>query len=183
LDIVRYPSYEALEQYCYRVASVVGLLSIEIFGYRNSACRDYAVFLGKALQFTNILRDVGADAARGRIYLPLEALNRFQISETEILEGTHSPRFTALAGDIARRARGFFEKARAVLPPEDRRSMIAAEVMGAVYLRLLERVEAGGFRVLGDDVVRLGKWQKLYLIWRTWYRVAVASRIPKYGAR
>jgi phytoene synthase len=158
-------------------------LSIEIFGYRNPACHDYAVHLGKALQFTNILRDVGADAARGRIYLPLEGLKRFQVSEAEILEGTHSPRFSALAADFAHRARGFFERARAALPPEDRRSMIAAEVMGAVYQRLLERVEAGGFRVLGDDVVRLGKWQKLYLIWRTWYRVVVASRISEYGGR
>ncbi len=182
LDIQRYSSYAALEQYCYRVASVVGLLSIEVFGYRNAACREYAVLLGKALQFTNILRDVGTDAARGRIYLPLEALGRFQVTEAEILKGTHTPRFAALAADLAGRAKEFFRLASAALPPEDRRSMIAAEVMGSVYWRLLERLESEGYRVLGDRVVRLGKWQKLYLIWRTWYRVAFASRSPNYGA-
>jgi 15-cis-phytoene synthase len=183
LDIQRYPSYDALEEYCYRVASVVGLLSIEIFGYHNAACREYAVLLGKALQFTNILRDVGADAARGRIYLPLEALRQFQVTEEEILRGVQSSRFMALAGDLASRAREYFRRACAALPAEDRRSMIAAEVMGAVYWRLLERVEAGGFEVLGDRVVRLSKREKMYLIWRTWYRVAVASKVPNYGTR
>jgi 15-cis-phytoene synthase len=182
LDIQRYSSYAALEQYCYRVASVVGLLSIEVFGYHNAACREYAVLLGKALQFTNILRDVGTDAARGRIYLPLEALRRFEVTEAEILKGTYTPRFAALAADLASRAKEFFQLANAALPREDRRSMIAAEVMGSVYWRLLERVEAEGYRVLGDRVVRLGKWQKLYLIWRTWYRIAFASRRPNYGA-
>lgn len=90
LDIKRYETFAALEQYCYRVASVVGLLSIEIFGYHNTACRDYAVFLGKALQLTNILRDVHTDAAWGRIYLPLEELRRFGVTEEEILRGEYS---------------------------------------------------------------------------------------------
>src|SRR6266851_2596713 len=85
LDINRYETYHDLEQYCYRVASVVGLLSIEIFGYQNPACRDYANHLGKALQLTNILRDVRSDAERGRIYLPLSELARFGVSEGEIL--------------------------------------------------------------------------------------------------
>ena len=83
---MRYENFEELELYCYRVASVVGLLSIEIFGYQNPACRDYAVYLGKALQFTNILRDVKTDAARGRIYLPLDELKKFDVSEDEILD-------------------------------------------------------------------------------------------------
>ena len=182
LDIQRYPDYAALEQYCYRVASVVGLLSIEVFGYRNPMCREYAVFLGKALQLTNILRDVGTDAARGRIYLPTEALERFQVREADILSGNHSPRFVALAQDAAERAREFYRRAREALPPEDRRAMIAAEVMGSVYWCLLERVTAGGYQVLGARVVRLGKWHKLFLIWRTWYRNALAPRLPNYGA-
>src|SRR5215471_3930555 len=93
LDIKRYETYEELEVYCYRVASVVGLLSIEIFGYRQPACRDYAVYLGKALQLTNILRDVRTDAARGRIYLPLSELNRFEVSPDEILGGAYSSRY------------------------------------------------------------------------------------------
>src|SRR6266567_893664 len=98
LDIKRYESYEQLELYCYRVASAVGLLSIEIFGYNNPACRDYAICLGKALQLTNILRDVRADAERGRIYLPLSELARFRVAPEEILRLEYSPRFFDLAG-------------------------------------------------------------------------------------
>src|SRR5438270_6724188 len=97
LDIKRYETYAGLEQYCYRVASVVGLLSIEIFGYRNPACRHYANYLGKALQLTNILRDVRADAERGRIYLPVDELRRCNVSEKEIFEFQYSERFHALA--------------------------------------------------------------------------------------
>ncbi|MGZ5529992.1 MAG: phytoene/squalene synthase family protein, partial [Limisphaerales bacterium] len=97
LDIKRYENFADLEQYCYRVASVVGLLSIEIFGYSNAACRDYAIYLGKALQLTNILRDVKTDAERGRIYLPLNELARFKVTEQEILRGEYSDRFEALA--------------------------------------------------------------------------------------
>jgi phytoene synthase len=181
LDIHRYPTYAALEQYCYRVASAVGLLSIEVFGYRNPECRQYAIYLGKALQFTNILRDVGADAARGRIYLPLEALNQFEVSEEELLAGRHTPRFVALAGDVAERATEFYRRARAVLPPEDRRSMIAAEVMGSVYWTLLGKVKASGSQVLGNRVTRLGKWHKLFLIGRTWYRTVMTPEVPNHG--
>src|SRR5258707_7069092 len=126
LHIKRYENYEQLERYCYRVASVVGLLSIEIFGYRNPACREYANYLGKALQLTNILRDVRADAERGRIYLPLSELARFQVLPEEILRGEYSQRFLALANSVANQARGFYRLARQNLPAEDRRSMVAA---------------------------------------------------------
>src|SRR5580704_160136 len=101
LDIKRYADYAELEQYCYRVASVVCLLSIEIFGYQDAKCRDYAVYLGKALQLTNILRDVRTDAERGRIYLPLSELTRFQVSQEEILRHEYSPRFCELAASVA----------------------------------------------------------------------------------
>src|SRR5260221_2258600 len=97
LDVKRYETFEALEQYCYRVASVVGLLSIEIFGYRNPACRDYAIHLGKALQLTNILRDVRTDAEHGRIYLPSKELERFHVSPEDIFQCKYSPRFRDLA--------------------------------------------------------------------------------------
>src|SRR5882762_1612261 len=107
LTIKRYEDFEHLETYCYRVASVVGLLSIEIFGYKNPACRDYAIYLGKALQLTNILRDVKNDAARGRIYLPLSELARFKVTEDEILRLEYSPRFFELAASVATRARDF----------------------------------------------------------------------------
>src|ERR1035441_873003 len=116
LDIKRYEGYEQLELYCYRVASVVGLLSIEVFGYQDPACRDYAVCLGKALQLTNILRDVRSDAQRGRIYLPLSELARFKVSPEEILRLEYSPRFFELANSVSQRARHFYRLPRATLP-------------------------------------------------------------------
>lgn len=181
LDIKRYPSHAELEQYCYRVASVVGLLSIEIFGYTNPRSRDYAVHLGKALQLTNILRDVKTDAERGRIYLPLDELARFRVSEAEILNGEYSPRFRELAASIAGRAKHFYRLARETLPIEDRRSMAAAELMGSVYWRLLEKLEAQQFNVFGPEPMRVSKGQKVLLILRTWLRIASGNVLPNYG--
>ncbi len=181
LDIKRYPTYSDLEHYCYRVASAVGLLSIEIFGYRDPACREYAVFLGKALQFTNILRDVRNDAERGRIYLPQEDLERAGVRPEEILTFQDSDRFRALASGFARRARAFYDRARAVLPAVDRRSMIAAELMGSLYWQLLRRIETRQYAVLGPDPIRLGKPAKLFLIVRTWWRLSVRRGAPNYG--
>ncbi len=182
LDIKRYETYEELEQYCYRVASVVGLLSIEIFGYKNPASREYAIYLGKALQLTNILRDVRTDGERGRIYLPLSELRKFNLSEAEILQFNYSKQFADLAASVAGRARHFYDLARKTLPPEDRRSMIAAELMGSVYWRLLRKVERKNFDVLGPNPTRLNKAQKILLILRTWYRLSSGAMIPNYGA-
>ncbi|HVV01804.1 MAG TPA: squalene/phytoene synthase family protein, partial [Verrucomicrobiae bacterium] len=181
LEISRYANYEELELYCYRVASVVGLLSIEIFGYQNPACREYAIYLGKALQLTNILRDVRVDAARGRIYLPLSELARFQVREEEILRFEYSDRFFRLASSVAERARRFYDLARKTLPPADRRSMIAADLMGSVYWRLLRKLEARRFDVFGPTPARLNKAQKLMLIFRTWVRFASGAVAPGYG--
>ena len=180
LDISRYPDYEQLELYCYRVASVVGLLSIEIFGYSQPACRDYAIYLGKALQLTNILRDVGTDAQRGRIYLPLSELTRFQVTPQEVLRQEYSDRFRALAGSVAERARKFYRLARETLPPADRRAMVAAELMGTVYWRLLRKLERHQFNVFGKPT-RLNRGQKLLLIARAWYRFAAGIGAPDYG--
>jgi phytoene synthase len=180
LDIKRYQTHAELEQYCYRVASVVGLLSIEIFGYSNPRTREYAVHLGKALQLTNILRDVKTDAERGRIYLPLDELARFRVSESEILDGIYSPRFRELAASIADRARHFFMLARQALPPEDRRSMAAAQLMDSVYWCLLKKLESRQFHVFGPET-RVGKGQKILLILRTWWRIAVGNVAPNYG--
>jgi 15-cis-phytoene synthase len=181
LDIKRYESTADLEHYCYRVASVVGLLSIEIFGYTQPACRDYAVYLGKALQLTNILRDVRTDAERGRIYLPLEELRRFGVSEDEILRGAYSPRFRALAAALAGRARHFYQLARQTLPSEDRRSMSAAELMGSVYWRLLCKLEGRQFQVFGPKPTRLGRTQKILLILRTGWGSFFGQVVPNYG--
>jgi phytoene synthase len=182
LDIKRYENYEQLDFYCYRVASVVGLLSIEVFGYQDPACRDYAVCLGKALQLTNILRDVRSDAQRGRIYLPLSELARFKVSPEEILRLEYSPRFFELANSVAQRARHFYRLAREILPAADRRSMVAAELMGSVYWRLLCKLERRRFDVFGLELTRLTKGQKALLILRSWLRFAAGALSPNYGA-
>lgn len=181
LEKTRYENYEELELYCYRVASVVGLLSIEIFGYRNPKARDYAIYLGKALQLTNILRDVRTDAERGRIYLPQSELARFKVTEREILNFEYSDRFRALAESVAERARHFYQLARETLPAEDRRSMIAAELMGSVYWRLLQKLERQQFNVFGPKPTRLSKAQKLMLIFRSWCRFVLGATSPNYG--
>lgn len=181
LDIKRYENYDSLELYCYRVASVVGLLSIEIFGYQNPACRDYAVYLGKALQLTNILRDVRTDAERGRIYLPLAELAAFKVSPEEILGMEYSERFEALAASVAQRARNFYSLARKTLPSADRRSMVAAELMGMVYWNLLRKLERQRFNVFGPKPTRLSKGQKFFLILRTWFRFMLGAASPAYG--
>ena len=181
LDQDRYPDYAALEGYCYRVASVVGLLSIEIFGYTDPKCREYADALGKALQLTNILRDIGNDAARGRIYVPQNELVRYGVTEDEILQNRPSERFQNLAASLAARAREFYSRARAILPLTDRKSMVAAELMGSVYWRLLCKLEAEQFPVLGDHPILLGKAQKVWLILLAWCRVKTGIPFARYG--
>ncbi|MBI4660418.1 MAG: presqualene diphosphate synthase HpnD [Verrucomicrobia bacterium] len=181
LDIKRYPTCAELDLYCYRVASVVGLLSIEVFGYTNPGCRAYAVSLGKALQLTNILRDVRADGERGRIYLPLSELQRFEVRPEEILAFQYSTRFYALAQSVADRARGFYLHAREALPIEDRRSMASAELMGSVYWRLLEKLGHRRFNVFDADFTRLSQAQKVFLILRTWFRIWRGTLAPNYG--
>ena len=182
LDINRYQNYEQLELYCYRVASVVGLLSIEVFGYENAACRQYAICLGQALQLTNILRDVRSDAQRGRIYLPLSELVRFGLLPEEILRLEYSPRFVELANSVAQRARHFYRLARETLPAADRRSMVAAELMGSVYWRLLRKLERQRFDVFGPELTRLNKGQKALLLLRSWWRFVSGAMSPNYGA-
>jgi len=181
LEKLRYENWEQLDLYCYRVASVVGLLSIEIFGHQNPKSREYAIHLGRALQLTNILRDVRTDAGRGRIYLPLTELKHFNVSENEILRHEYSDRYVQLAAAVAERARNFYRQAREILPAEDRRSMVAAELMGSVYWRLLRKLEAKQFNVFGPKPTRLSKPHKLALIARSWLRFAVGATSSSYG--
>jgi 15-cis-phytoene synthase len=171
LDIKRYQTFEELQEYCYRVASVVGLLSIEIFGYQDPACRQYAIHLGQALQLTNILRDVRNDAERGRIYLPVEELARHKVAPEEILALKYSDRFAEAAASVAARARNFYTLAERTLPAADRRSMIAAELMASVYSRLLGELERKRFDVFGPHPVRLSRAAKILLIMQTWFRL------------
>jgi len=151
LSINRYQTFEELRVYCYRVASAVGLVSIEIFGYRNPACKEYAIELGLALQTTNIIRDVGKDLEAGRIYLPQEDLARFNYLESELQDRQYNQRFLALMQFEADRARQFFANAAAALPREDRKSMIAAEIMSSIYRALLQRMELDKFRLFEKE--------------------------------
>jgi 15-cis-phytoene synthase len=181
LTQVRYPTYASLDGYCFRVASVVGLLSIEIFGYRHPGCRAYADAMGKALQYTNILRDVGNDAERGRVYLPEEELVRHGVTCEDILARRPSPGFTRVAEAFAQRTRAYYRQARAALPPEDRQSMVAAELMGTVYWKLFRRLERRGFPVLAPEPVRLTKPHKLGLLLLAWMRVKTGLPLAAYG--
>ena len=159
LSTLRYPTFEELQVYCYRVASAVGLVSIEIFGYRNPSCKQYAIELGLALQMTNIIRDVGKDLQNGRIYLPQEDLARFHYSETELTQRHYNERFVQLMEFQATRARQFFANAAAALPAEDRKAMAPAEIMGSVYRGLLRRIELDKFRVFEKEY-QLSKMEK-----------------------
>lgn len=181
LDTLRYNTAAELKLYCHRVASVVGLLSIEIFGYQNPHCRDYAVALGQALQLTNILRDVRNDAERGRIYLPLADLKAHGVSEAEILRGQYSNRYAELARAIATRAQDYYREAREALPPEDQRAMVAAELMGAVYWRLLQKLKRNHFNVFAAAPIRLHRVVKVQLILRSWWRHALRCPRSDYG--
>ncbi|HEV3243905.1 MAG TPA: squalene/phytoene synthase family protein [Chthoniobacterales bacterium] len=151
LSIKRYQTFEELRVYCYRVASAVGLVSIEIFGYRNPACKEYAIQLGLALQTTNIIRDVGKDLRADRMYLPQEDLTRFNYSAQELQDRQYNDRFVQLMQFEAERARRFFARAAETLPREDRRSMVAAEIMGSIYRGLLRRMELDKFRVFEKE--------------------------------
>ncbi|PYJ71815.1 MAG: squalene synthase HpnD [Verrucomicrobia bacterium] len=159
LNISRYATFEELRVYCYRVASAVGLVSIEIFGYRNPRCKEYALELGLALQMTNIIRDVGKDLQDGRIYLPQEDLARFNYSEIELRDRQYNERFIDLMKFEAARAWGFFSRATAALPFEDRRAMVPAQIMSSVYRGLLRRMELDKFRVFEKEY-RLSKTEK-----------------------
>ncbi len=159
LSIRRYVTFEELRVYCYRVASAVGLVSIEIFGYRNAGCKQYAIELGLALQMTNIIRDVGKDLEDDRIYLPQEDLARFNYPETELQHRQYNERFLRLMEFEAARAREFFSRAAAALPREDRRAMAPAEIMASIYRGLLRQIQLDKFRVFEKEY-RLSKLEK-----------------------
>lgn len=156
-------TFDELLAYCYKVASVVGLVSIEIFGYKNPACRDYAVNLGYALQLTNILRDVGEDARQGRIYLPLEDLQRFDVSVEQILGLKFDGKVEALLSFESERAKHYYGLAASLLPKEDRRRMLPAEMMAGIYAELLDKIRRKHFRVF-QERISLGKLRKLAII-------------------
>ena len=163
----RYPDFKALHLYCYRVASVVGLLAAEIFGYTDRRTLKYAHDLGLAFQLTNIIRDVGEDARRGRIYLPQDELARFDVSEADILASRHSDQFKALMAFQAERAQQYYDRALGELPAADRKAQRAGLIMAAIYRTVLNEVAKDGFRVL-DRRLSLPPARKLWLAVKTW---------------
>ncbi len=172
----RYRTFEELSAYCYRVASVVGLICLHIFGPTSPRAQDYAVDLGMAFQLTNILRDLGTDAEQGRIYLPQEDLARFGCSENDLLQRKDSPQLQALVRFEAGRARQFYAKAQAALeslPPHDRRALTVAEIMRAVYSRILKRIERPDHQVFGPRA-RLATSHRLAIAAGVWLRARLS---------
>jgi phytoene synthase len=173
----RYDTWDELEQYCYRVASTVGLLCIEIFGRRHAQTRQYAIDLGIAFQLTNILRDVREDAQRGRIYLPLEDLARFGVSEEELLAARWTPAVGALLAFECGRARAYYLRAKTSIVHEDERALAPAEAMRLIYERLLHRIESRRFDVFAERVT-LPTYEKVGLALAAWGR----SQLRALGA-
>jgi len=182
LGMPRYATFDELYQYCIRVASAVGLMCVEIFGYRNPASRQYAIELGVALQLTNILRDIPGDLARGRVYVPQEDFARFGCRERDLHDevaaaghGVQSPAIRKLLAFQANRAHEYYARARAVLPKEDARHLVAAEIMGAIYRGILTRIEASDYDVF-SRVIRVPRPQRALIAGTVWLRVAALGR-------
>ena len=175
LDGRRYETFEALRQYCLRVASAVGLICVEIFGYRDARTREYAIELGIALQLTNILRDVAVDLERGRVYLPLEDLVRFGCREEDLRTGVASANVRDLLKFQGERAREYYRKAEQVLPDADARGMVAARIMAAIYLDLLKTIERADYDVFNGPI-RVRRSRQALLAAVTWLKPAAASK-------
>lgn len=163
----RYLDWPALETYCYRVAGVVGLLAAGIFGYRDERTLEYARKLGIAFQLTNIIRDVGEDARKNRVYVPMEDLRRFGVPASDILQAKDTPAFRELMRFEAQRARAYYGEAMAALPAIDRRAQRPGLVMAAIYRALLQEIERDDFRVLSQRT-SLTPLRKFWIAWTTW---------------
>jgi phytoene synthase len=169
LDQSRYLDFAGLRKYCWHVAGVVGILSASIFGVSEPATLEYAEKLGLAFQLTNIIRDVGEDARKGRIYLPVNELQQFGVTAADIMNFRHDEKFEALMAFQAERARGFYDEAYALLPKRDRRAQRPGLMMAAIYRTLLEEVERDRFQVLNQKI-SLTPLRKLWLAWKTYVR-------------
>lgn len=165
----RYPDFRELRLYCHRVAGVVGEVAAQIFGYREHATHKYAGLLGLAFQLTNIIRDVGEDARRGRIYLPQDELARFGVAETDILCGRETEAFRQLMEFQYQRAEDFYRQALTALPPADRKAQRPGLIMAAIYRTLLQEIRRDAYPVLRCRVA-LTPLRKLWIAWRTWVR-------------
>ncbi|SEA44952.1 presqualene diphosphate synthase HpnD [Nitrosospira multiformis] len=169
LDYNRYADFDTLRHYCYHVASVVGLCSAEIFGYSNPKTLEYAQDLGLAFQLTNIIRDVGEDARRDRIYLPQDELARFGVSNEDILQSRETDNFRRLIEFQIDRAESYYANAFAALPEEDRKSQRSGIIMAAIYQALLKEIKADGCHVMRQRI-SLTPLRKLWIAWKTWMK-------------
>ena len=167
LNQSRYLNFSGLQLYCHRVAGAVGALAAGIFGYRNEKTLEYAEKLGLAFQLTNIIRDVGEDARKNRIYLPLDELKEYGVAAADILNASHTESFVRLMRFQAERARRCYEEALALLPAEDRRAQRPGLMMAAIYRALLDEIAGDNFRVL-EQRTALTPIRKLWIAWRTW---------------
>ena len=165
LEQTRYLDYPGLQRYCHLVAGIVGEVAANIFGRTQAQTTAYAHKLGQALQLTNILRDVGEDALRGRIYLPASELQQFEVKAQDILQRSYSPRFTALMQFQAQRAQQLYDEALALLPSTDRRAQKPGLMMASIYRALLGEIERDNFRVLHQRI-SLTPLRKFWLAWR-----------------
>lgn len=170
LNYNRYADFEQLQLYCYRVASVVGLLSAKIFGFSNNVTTQFAIDLGMAFQLTNIIRDVGEDARRNRIYLPLDELARFNVSEDDILYSRESDAVKKLLEFQIERAEGHYDKAMQELPAEDRKNQRVGLIMAAIYRSLLDEIKADGAEKVLNSRTSLGALRKLNLAFKAWLK-------------
>ena len=171
----RYETFEALRQYCLRVASAVGLICVEIFGYRNVQSRDYAIDLGIALQLTNIIRDVGSDLQRGRLYVPIEDLRKFGCTEQDLRAGIVTGNIRALLAFECERARQYYRKAERTLPQPDARGLIAARIMAAIYADLLRAIEQSNYDVLGRRI-RVSRPRQAMIAAFTWLKIRFSPK-------
>lgn len=169
LDQTRYLDYPGLQRYCWHVASVVGILSASIFGSTQAATLQYAEKLGLAFQLTNIIRDVGEDARKGRIYLPVNELQKFNVTAADILNARHSENFEKLMKFQAERAQAAYDEAFSLLPAADRRAQRPGLIMAAIYRAILDEIERDGFHVLNQRI-SLTPIRKLWLAWKTYVR-------------
>ncbi len=167
LTQTRYLDFAGLQRYCYHVAGAVGLLAAGIFGYRNPRTLDYATNLGTAFQLTNIIRDIGEDARKNRIYLPMDELKRFEVPASDILQAKYSENFRRLMAFQAQRAESYYDKALQTLPAEDRRTQRAGLIMAAIYRATLAEVGRDGYQVLTQRT-SLTPLRKFWLAWKTW---------------
>jgi 15-cis-phytoene synthase len=176
LEQSRYATFDDLREYCWRVASTVGLICLNIFGCRHPGGREYAMNLGLALQLTNIIRDVAADLAHGRIYLPQDEMARTGCTEAALRAGKVTPEVAALLALQCRRAREYYDRAAAALPPGEARHLVAAEIMGAIYFAILQRIERRGYDVF-STVVRVPRPQRALIAAATWARTMLRAGV------